>query len=431
MLSLLLIISIFLYITAPEVYSLSSVVISAIIYVLCFIHIIQNNCRFTFVKYEFFFFIAIFFTCYVYPLFFYTENPYFSFFTYAFNENLISKATALATVGVAAFSLGVCEKTKVFASLGNSYVEKKLNFPNKSVLFLMMLFIPQLFKYVSMGVYTTDFESSLVNVVLQYLIYYFLFAYFYNERSFHPKKITYIHIAILLYVILFLLIGSRTLPLRIALFILLLYSIYVKPIQKLFILTIMFGGVLLLYIVGMVRMGEEVSLTNIWDVGFDLIINNRNLYVLMDYANTHGYTWGESMLMSFLSIIPFGQSTYLKLTGSSLSDISSGNLVTDLHYGKRYAGEEITGFGTNIFGDIYLAFGLIGVIVLMFLLGRFLRTLYQRASEGNRISVLIYALLFVDVVYSTRSTYWCFLRTIVWTYSIFYLYNRIIHRKIK
>ena len=67
----------------------------------------------------------------------------------------------------------------------------------------------------------------------------------------------------------------------------------------------LFAAGMILYVIGMIRMGEQVELSNIWDVGFDLIINNRNLYVLMDYANTHGYTWGESMLMSFLSIIPF------------------------------------------------------------------------------------------------------------------------------
>lgn len=414
----------YLYFTSPAVYSYTSVVSSAIVFLLCFLYIVQKNCRYTVIKYEFFFFIAMFFTCYVYPLFFYIENPYFSFFTFAFNENLISKATALATVGIVAFSMGVCEKKAIKVSLNSFYVAAKLKLPNGAILLLMLLFIPQLFKYVAMGVYTTDFESSLVNVILQYLIYYFLFAYFYNERSLKLKKITYIHITILLYVVLFLLIGSRTLPLRIALLVIFLYNIYVKPIKNWLILTIMFGGVLLLYVIGIIRMGEQVELSNIWDVGFDLIINNRNLYVLMDYANTHGYTWGESMLMSFLSIIPFGQSIYLKLTGSSLADISSANLVTDLHYGKRFAGEDITGFGTNIIGDIYLAFGLIGVIVLMFLLGRFLRTLYKRASIGDKISVLLYALLFVDVVYSTRSTFWCFLRTTTWTYAIYYLYNR-------
>ncbi len=429
MLLILFLISLYLYFTSPEVFSYSSVVVSTIIFGLCFVRIIQSNCRYSLVKFEFFFFISIFFTCYVYPLFYYLENPYFSFFTFTFNENIISKATALATVGVSAFSLGVCEKMPIYINSCIFPVQRKLKLPHWTILILMLLFIPQLFKYVAMGVYTTDFESSLVNVVLQYLIYYYLFAYFYNERTLKSKKITYIHVAVLLYVVLFLLIGSRTLPLRIALFVIFLYNIYVKPIKKSLILTIMLGGVLLLYVVGMVRMSEEISLSNIWDVGFDLVINNRNLYVLMDYANTNGYTWGKSMLMSFLSIIPFGQSTYLRLSGLSVADISSAHLVTYQHYGKVYAGEQITGFGTNIFGDIYVAFGLIGVIVLMFLLGRFLRALYHRASQGNRISVLLYALLFVDVIYLARSTYWGFLRTVTWTYVICYLYNNLKKRR--
>ena len=53
---------------------------------------------------------------------------------------------------------------------------------------------------------------------------------------------------------------------------------------------------------------------------------------------------------------------------------------------------ERIGLGTNMVGDIYIAFGLIGVIVLMYYLGVFISYSYRRAQNGNSKYLLIYTI---------------------------------------
>lgn len=126
------------------------------------------------------------------------------------------------------------------------------------------------------------------------------------------------------------------------------------------------------------------------------------------------------MLSNILSVFPFLQSIYLSLTGSTVSDISSGNLVTDLFFSEN-PNMKSFGLGTNLIGDIYVSFGVIGVAVLMFSLGFLLKKLYRLSCEGNHNSLLIYALLFMDVIYLPRSSFFTSLRSVTWVLFISYI----------
>ena len=89
-------------------------------------------------------------------------------------------------------------------------------------------------------------------------------------------------------------------------------------------------------------------------VGKDFFINNRSLYVLMEYTDIHGLSFGKTSALDFAAIIPFGQSVLLNLTGLRVGDMNSASLVTDLYY--DFSNEEMIGLGTNLIGDIYLSF---------------------------------------------------------------------------
>ena len=290
-----------------------------------------------------------------------------------------------------------------------------------------MIFLPSLYSIYQSSTYSTEFESSYVNIILRYIIFYSIFAFCYQykdkRRSLITKAFTSpVILLTIVYAGLFLLIGSRGIPMRIALFSLFTLNLYIYRFSKLQISTIIVIGAIVLTFVGIAREGTSVaggSISSIWDLGSDLTINNRSLYVLMEYAENSGYTYGASMLINILSVIPFAQSIFLNVTHCSLTSISSGYLVTDLYF-KENLSDDIIGLGTNLVGDIYLSFGAIGVVVLFYILGSCLRKLYLRMSQGSIQSALVYALIFMNVIIYPRSGYLTPIRDVVWTLFIYW-----------
>lgn len=422
--------SVLIYATAPLGYSVTYTIMSTAVFLFSALLTLFNNCRSSVWKFEFFFTIAIFFTNYVYSLFYFPNNPYFSLFNLPFNEDYLSKGIALSTVGTTAFYLGVLDDKH------EQIVKTKLNTvsfrsPAYIVFMFMLVFIPYMLSLVNKHEYTTEFESNLINVVLVYLVYFTLFYVFQLSRntnslsSFMKKNNKNIIIyLIIVYMITFLLIGSRTIPLRIGLLTLFLFSVFITPIKSTRALILIFLTALLFSFLGVERLGGDFSLTEIssvLDLGQDLTINNRSLYVLMEYADTKGFTYGTTMLMGVLSIIPFGQRIFLTLMNWPVSKISSGALVTSLYFDSSMA--DRIGLGTNIIGDVYVAFGLIGVIILMFLLGKFITWTYSKACRGSILFTLLYGMIFMDSIYFTRSSYLTSARSIAWVALIYFMFK--------
>ena len=434
---LLALISIILYFIAPKGYSYDFCLTSFGIYLISSIMMIRKNCRNTFINFEFFFVIVFFFSNYVYSIVYYPISPYFSLFNLPFNEDYLNKGTALSTIAVVFFNWGV-ESKRIVNLRKITFAEEKFKTPSFPLYVLSALFIPYMISLLALHKYTTEFESSLVNAILIYLIFVALFIKFYYARNtlstrlLIKKTIDPQIILIMVYVLLFLLIGSRTIPLRIGLLSLFLYSIYIRQLSRVKTISIMLLGIFLMAFIGMTREGGDADFggfSSVFDIGKDITINNRSLYVLMDYADKHGYTWGRTMLMNILSIVPFLQSTFLYITGWDLNMIGSGNLVTDLFYDENPAVERI-GLGTNVVGDIYLAFGFGGVMVFMYMLGYMLKKVYNKVIQGNNLYILIYGLLFMDVVYFPRSSYFVFPRNIAWCLAIFYICKKKTHNTV-
>lgn len=426
------IVSIILFLFAPGGYSYDYVVMCSITFFASSIIMLYSNCKYTFLKFEFFFLIAFFFTNYVYPLILYPINPYFSLFRIDFNEDYITKGVALVTVAVTWFNIGIFESKAIDLSRKIDFdIKRRLLIPKIMTIVLFLLFLPSLYAIYQSHTYSTEFESSYVNVILKYVILYILFAYIFNNRyqklsAFSRKAISFpLMIFTIAYTVLFLAIGSRTIPLNIVLFSLILFSILIYRISKKKILLFIASGALILTAIGIARGGSGIEggeISSIWDVGSDLTINNRSLYVLMEEVDKHGLTFGATMMMNVLSALPFAQSLYLNLSGQPLSSISSASLVTDLHFGSGYNAERF-GLGTNLVGDVYLAFGLIGVIVLFWLLGYVLRKLYFNISKGKAVALLVYALFFMSSIYYTRSGYLTPVRDVLWVLGAFWLSN--------
>lgn len=426
--------SLVLYFIAPVQYSYPFCIACLAIFIASSIALLKNNCKHTLIKFEFFFVLAFFFSNFVYSVFYYPINPYFSLFSESFNEDYINKGAALSSLAASCFCLGVYEKNKKLdlekvVQIGS--VSNPVTLANVMLLF----FIPYLYSLYGLHSYVTDFTKSNLNTLLLYLIYYILFALLSTRKykrmlgvlQYQSDTLFYLLTGIM--VVLLLLIGSRSNPAHIVLLALFFFNFYQKKVSNKVAIAFMLVGVLLMSVVGVVRGGTEFSTSSmhsVLDIGNDLTINNRSLYVLMDYADHNDYSYGRTMLLQIAAVIPWGQSMLLNITGMKIQMFDSSNFVTWLFYGDQKF--EI-GFGTNLIGDIYLAFGIIGVIFLMFLYGRILRNLYRSSIYGSGVATLVYGLMFMEVIFLTRAGLLTSLRPIAWTLLYYYLFNNLLRKQ--
>lgn len=431
------IVSVLLFYFAPAPYSYNYCITCLSVFLISSFIMLSKNCKHTFVKFEFFFLFAFFFTNIIYAIVYYPINPYFFLFNLPFNEDYINRGLALSVMGISFFNIGVYENKPLFFDKSvfknTSYYE-----PRKLFTILMMIYIPSLVVALMANAYVTDFTNSNINAILIFIVLYLIFAVFSNNVKsksvidfFRISNSKFIFFLLAIYILAYLVVGSRTIPLRLGSLILFLYSVFIANIQKKHVMLILIAGSAIMMIVSVFRARGDFdtnTLSNFWDIGMDLTINNRSLYVLMEEADLHGVNYGKTMLCSLAAIIPFGQSFLLWATGWSVKDVNSANLVTDLYFSTQPDYVEQYGLGTNLVGDVYIAFGTIGVITYMFLLGKILKYLYRNIVQGSSISVFYYAMIFVEVIYITRASSLEFLRNIAWGVFWIYFFNRFISK---
>ena len=132
------------------------------------------------------------------------------------------------------------------------------------------------------------------------------------------------------------------------------------------------------------------------------------------------------------SAIPFSNSLVVKLFPSinEYKYKSSASFNTWLVYGSNPPPG--SGQGTTCIADLYLDFGIIGVVIGMFLFGLLLRYLENVIYGTNTLNMLPLALSFVylcDAFYISRSSILLGFRTVVWLYVLLWINNLISEKR--
>lgn len=431
----LLIVSVFMLLLAPNVYSARYCMSSFGVFVVAMGITLYNNVRHykTLIIFELLFSLSFLFMNYVYPVYLYQVNPYFSLFAFAFNEDIMTKCTALATVGYVAFCVGIFggENLKHEKQVKSTFRLRPLNFIDCCILsFLFLTFLYTNLDALRQG-YTMEGSGG---------GFFFIFALFYIYQYFafsikkaHRGVVIYFWCLISLYILTSLVLGNRGEPLYLAIAILFCYHTYVKHISfsKLAIMAV--GGLFIFYFVGKTRISSNQMDTTSRDERIDsweaeedvlmyaseLIINNRSLFALVDHTDSKGYTYGLTWSSNFFSIVPFGQSFALYVLGIKPEDFSTTKLNTSLVFSE--GDSDKFGLGTNLIGDIYVSFGSIGVLLLMFLFGRFVKNTYNRNLQGPSYSQMLYVILMVLSIYYPRASLFSPLQMAAWTYVLCYI----------
>ena len=395
-------------------------------------------------NFDFFFIFSYGMTNFIYPVFYKPNNPNYTVFELPFNDNVISKSTAIAYLGFTFFVLGICNYRKLKI--------KKAKTNNKPLFKINSLFIKSIFLvailsfigYVATGgltviqkVYSSGDGGKLTEVgVYSYFNNVFvicanllaIFVFLIKDKMTKIMAFAFIIICGLI----MLTTGSRTLILGLGLILIVSYGTFVRritmPVMTLFILI----GSFFMTIIQTSRSQEfsskswsssaskNVEIESPFDIFNDLIINNRNLYVLVDFADEHQNVFFLSAISDLTSPLP-GLFRYVSDSMNVPKElISGGDLPTFIEFGSN----SDWGLGTNLVGETYVGYSYFGVCIILFLWGLAVRKSYE--ASGNSIyAFVVYFLLVSHAIFFSRAFYLYQPRTLVWSLLLVFILLKI------
>lgn len=374
--------------------------------------------------YDTMFFLSFFFVCFFFPIFVYPyDQTRYWMFLYEYNENLISKGTALSLLGVASYMTG-----SVF------YKSKNISRTNSRGQYTDTTLIGGLSVFGFICYIVTGGYSALINMykgegavsgvgqyffIIAYVgIFCMIIAWQYNSYiksgnfkllSIPPYWIAYI----VMFIFLMLYSGSRGKVINIALLSLGVYSCLFRPfsLKKVAVLSVI--GIIFMFSIVLYRSNGSENVGQFADVVMDLMINSRNTYAVMEYVDENGFSFGRSMLGYTLAVIPFAQNVIFSLFNIDPDTVSSSLIITKETIGTT---SEV-GLGTTVIADLYLAFGEIGVICGMAALGLFISYTLEN-SKKNIYALIAYGIMMCFAVYQPRSEIFFSLRVLIWSLAI-------------
>lgn len=207
--------------------------------------------------------------------------------------------------------------------------------------------------------------------------------------------------------------GDRGPAIQIIFVLIFAYVYFVKPISLKTLLLLIVVGLFFLTLISYTR-GTQSNLRSgsitgtiteasrqittfntFWNYGMDLIVNNRNLYVACELADKDGLLYGKSYFPYLFAPIPGVPSLLTDaIFNTTPEELSSAYKIT------KEAGLD-WGLGSNAVGDVYMNFGLLGIILCFFLFGYLISQLSQKKDI---YSILAYILIFALAIYYPRSS---------------------------
>jgi oligosaccharide repeat unit polymerase len=397
-------------------------------------------------KFDFFFIFSYGMTNFIYPVFYKPNNPNYTVFELPFNDNVISKSTAIAYLGFTFFAFGISIYKKHKAVKKDIKKEKLPSFRINSLFIKSIFFVAVIsfVGYIATGglavmqkIYAGGDGGDFTEVgVYSYFNNVFvicanllaIFVFLIKDKMTKIMAFAFIIICGLI----MLTTGSRTLILGLGLILIVSYGTFVRritmPVMILFILI----GSFFMTVIQTTRSQEfstqswitsaskNVEIENPFDIFNDLIINNRNLYVLVDFADQYQHTFFLSTISDITSPIP-GLFRYVSESMNVPKElIFGGALPTFLEFGEN----STWGLGTNLVGETYVGYSYFGVTIIMFFLGFVVKKTYQ-ASRYNVNALIIHFLLVSHAIFFPRAFYLYQPRTIVWSLLLVFILLKI------
>lgn len=431
---IVLIISFFVLAFAPSVYDHNYVMLCSVFYGVFVILYLFIKKKKNYLDFDCLFFVAFFFVTLYYPTIMYPSDPYrYVFYQLPFKRTAMSFSSGLALLGISAYIMGaLLVSKKAISNIGTEITnQKKIK---TTWIFVMAFILVCLFiatggylklfnEYASGGaedISDSEGISSYFFAFFPAFLFAGIIAEFHNLKIENAsvvkfRSINKIGLAITtLVIVLFILAGSRTIPIQLVLLILGLYTILFKPFGLLKFLGTIVLGFIVLALIGFMRSannkGKEFFLE---DAAMDLIVNNRNSFLAIERVEKFGLNYGESMLSPILAPIPLAQSFMISAFDLDEDSMRSALVFTKDTFG--YVGN--WGLGTNVLADVYISFGILGVVILFCAFGFFVNRSMKKVNHSIMYLVL-YGILISYAVYISRAEYFFFVRYFLWSFLI-------------
>lgn len=440
----LFLISLALFVFAPHHYDERFCTVVFIVFLIASFLLLKKFIRFNcnYFIFPVFFAISFAFVNFVYPVFLYPVNPYyFSVYKhFPFKADYISICTALALLGYSSYCLGCYSSfRKVFICNGE--------FPrgDKRMIRLMTAFKPesQIFTLLFIGTFIftvllakgrvlsrdhmafSDVHPALIVLNQVFLSLALILAFLSVKRKQLPKKINFVEfflinkfliVSVLIYIFFFLYLGDRGPAIQAIFVLLFLYSTLIAPIKLKELLIIIVIGMFILTTISysrnssnsFLRTASEFEFNSVADLGMDLIVNNRNLFVGYEIVQESGLNYGKSMMCFLFAPIPYLPTLISDvLFGMAPVELSTSSIIT------KYS-QANYGLGSNVIIDLYMQFGVVGVVMFMFIFGSIITNSYLHLKSLSIYRFIIMGFFMSFSIGIPRSSLFDSIRFIVW-----------------
>lgn len=426
-------ISLIMYILAPVGYDYYICLETFIIFLTCAFFGLYKLRKIEFYGFNLLFSFSFFCCCYIFPIFIYSIDSSFSLFHHGYDEKVISKSTCLATVAYASYLCGLMRKVqtiKIGCNTCMHQIGRKLIKPayliNTSIIIFLLYVVSGGLTHLK-NLYNDG--SSQGGLIIQYLYVLVSLIPVLLTLSANLKFNKKMIIVASSFIILFLFTGSRTIPLAIILGLFYVYNENHR-IPAYVIIILMMIGIMLLAFIGSTRSGQDMSEeSNVgaWNFFLDLIVTNRNLYDEYALLQTKGYE-PNVLIGPILAVLPMGQSLYCSITGIEPYRMTSAMYLSVDKFGLNPP----LGLGTNIVGEVYMSTGLLGTLILFYILGYLIsKSLYMIKNRNNIYWYIFYISMLTNGIFICRGSFFYMLRPYIWTLILIPFINLLYKQTIK
>jgi oligosaccharide repeat unit polymerase len=240
-----------------------------------------------------------------------------------------------------------------------------------------------------------------------------------SNKKFLSSSLTLaLSVLIITYCLVFLVGGERGQIVTIVLGAGLAIAARVRPVRHWEFSLLALLGFLVFSALGILRTGQGFASIGLmgefglWGVSSNLaqsIVTLTQAVIIVD--GRPGFFFGQLWISQILGLIPFLQSLFLSVTGLTIFDISSAMLITKHTFGNS----QTSGLGTSFVADIYLNFGVPGVVVLSGVFGAVSARMTNWLHGDNGFMQYFTAVSFASLIlYVARSSILYQAKPIIW-----------------
>lgn len=405
--------------------------------------------------------IEVFFLLFFYILFYFPYQQYLfghedlktnSFVNQTFN-NGINKSIILSTIGLISFYVGIKRKRKNRATAvgrDEGMVGKQFDKKFNAIVLILTVFIIILYSATGLtsmlvqsyigansgliakdatgdGIYflTSHFSNLAIAVAI---------VYYYKYREINAVVVS-LFIVSLTWAVILLVIGDRNSFFIIAVIAVASYYTFIKSISRIKIVIFIIFALFVYQVIEVSRQSTDRSLDSIVnaiastkvesaeDSSFSITTITSRAAVEMVPSKIN-YFWGKFKIIGIAGIVPYSRKLFVAPTDDFVtsSDVLSYAVLGD---------SRTWSVGSNIISDIYLDFGVVGVIVLMYFLGVFAAYLQFKVLTNNKSTLWLTVYVISIGLYSElpRYSFDFPVRNIAWTFLLFYLCKIFLRRR--